>query len=176
MAGTEKPSEGVRKDSHHIRQTTSEKIPMIELSPRYIEKQVADSKAIFQRGLTLYEFGAFNCVEADPKNGNFVYEVDGNYGDYTTRISLEKEPSTVCDCPYPGSGCKHTVAVMLDAFDRIQKWRTTPVETPGQQPLTLDQERFLTAGEIRKQALEDRANRAKKKVHHPPRRYVQGGT
>ena len=135
---------------------------MIELSPQYIEKQVADSKAIFQRGLTLYEYGAFNCVEADAENGNFVYEVDGNYGDYTTRISLEKEPATVCDCPYPGSGCKHTVAVMLDAFDRIQKWRTTPVDTPGQGSVTLDQERFLTAGEIREQALEDRANRAKK--------------
>jgi superfamily II DNA or RNA helicase len=135
---------------------------MIDLSPQYIEKQVADSKAIFHRGLTLYEFGAFNCVEADPENGNFIYEVDGNYGDYTTRISLGREPSTVCDCPYPGSGCKHTVAVMLDAFDRIRKWRTTPVDRPGQESATLDQERFLTPGEILRQALEDRANRAKR--------------
>ena len=132
---------------------------MIELSPQYIEKQVADSKAIFQRGLRLYEYGAFNCIEADPEHGNFVYEVDGNYGDYTTRISLGREPATVCDCPYPGSGCKHTVAVMFDALDRIRKWRTTPVARAGQGPADFDRERFLTPEEIRRQALDDRASR-----------------
>jgi superfamily II DNA or RNA helicase len=101
-------------------------------------------------------------MEADPQKGDFVYEVDGNYGDYTTRISLGKEPASLCDCPYPGSGCKHTVAVMLDAIDRINRWRTTPVEKPGQEPTALNPERFLTPEEIRAQALEDRSNRAKK--------------
>ncbi len=135
---------------------------MIELNRRYVELQVADSKAIFQRGLTLYEYGAFSCVEADPENGDFVYAVDGNYGDYTTRIGLGKDPSTFCDCPYPGSGCKHTVAVMLDAIDRIHRWRAAPVGKPGELPPALDQEKFLSPEEIREQALEDRADRAKK--------------
>ncbi len=135
---------------------------MIELNRKYVETQVADSKAIFQRGLTLYEFGAFNCVEADLESGAFVYEVDGNYGDYTTRINLGKNPTTFCDCPYPGSGCKHTVAVLLDAIDRINKWRSTAGDTTGPGAKALDPERFLSPEEIRKQAIEDRASRAKK--------------
>jgi uncharacterized Zn finger protein len=81
------------------------------LSTDYIRKDVADSDIIFKRGERLFEYGACINREADFNTGRFGYEVDGNYGDYTIEIDFSPdEVECFCDCPYPGTGCKHTVA------------------------------------------------------------------
>ncbi len=133
---------------------------MFELTPDYIRKQIADSEVIYQRGQRLYNHGGFLCKEADPEQGAFSYEVDGNYGDYTTWIKLSKAGvETKCDCPYPNDGCKHTVAVLLDVRDRLQGWKGLKAAVAGG-PIKPD-ERFLTHEEIRAQALEDRRKKAR---------------
>jgi len=132
---------------------------MVELTRDYIRQNVADTDLIFSRGIQLYEYGAFLCKEANPERGRFIYEVDGNYGDYTARVDLkDADLETRCNCPYPGRGCKHTVAVLLDVNDRINGWVHPEVslevgpETP--------EEPYLTPEEIKAQALEDRRKRA----------------
>ena len=97
---------------------------MIILSPNFIKNQIAHSALIFQRGLNLYQHGAYACMEADREKGRFEYEVDGNYGDYTVVIQLhDNRVEHSCDCPFPEPGCKHTVAVLLDVHDRMEGWR-----------------------------------------------------
>ncbi|MFO7877237.1 MAG: SNF2-related protein [Desulfovermiculus sp.] len=131
---------------------------MLSLDIKTIESQVADSQIIYQRGRRLYEYGAYTCIEYEPDLGRFVYEVDGNYGDYTTIVSLEdKDLDYSCDCPYPGPGCKHVVAVMLDVLDRRQDWSQDPVGGEAQPPSD-----YLTPEEIKNKALDDRRSRAKK--------------
>jgi uncharacterized Zn finger protein len=52
--------------------------------------------------------------------GWFAYEMDGKYGDYTIWIQLADDKLvTLCDCPYPGNGCKHAVAALLDTRDMV---------------------------------------------------------
>ncbi|MFO7802973.1 MAG: SNF2-related protein, partial [Desulfovermiculus sp.] len=139
---------------------------MLSLDMQTIENQVADSSVIFQRGSKLYEYGAYLCTEADLDQGRFVYQVDGNYGDYSTLVSLGNEhPEYSCDCPYPGPGCKHVVAVMLDVLDRIQDWQRQPAQKEKAPPSD-----WLTPEEIRDKALEDRRSRAKKEEF----RFVRG--
>jgi superfamily II DNA or RNA helicase/predicted nucleic acid-binding Zn finger protein len=131
---------------------------MFSLDIKSIQSQVADSSIIFQRGRRLYEYGAYSCIEHDPGLGRFVYEVDGNYGDYTTIVSLEDNHLDYsCDCPYPGPGCKHVVAVMLDVLDRIEDWSQEPIGEEVQPPSD-----YLTPEEIKNKALDDRRSRAKK--------------
>ena len=136
---------------------------MLDLTREFIKKQVSDSAIIYERGIAIYEHGAFTLHEADPENGFFSYDVDGNYGDYTTQVRLfEDRIETACDCPYPGTGCKHTVAALLDARDIVQQWKlssriTADTVKPVQEP-------FLTSEEIRQQALEDRKTRARNEV------------
>jgi superfamily II DNA or RNA helicase len=134
---------------------------MIELSPSFIRKHVADSAVIFQRGAHIYRSGSFHCEEADLEHGQFVYDVDGSYGDYKTIIQLEgSNVKTSCDCPYPGSGCKHTVAVLLDVCDRINAGKA--VVPPEDAPGGVDEESpCLGPEEIRGQAIEDRKKRAR---------------
>lgn len=139
---------------------------MIELNRKTIENKVADTKAIFLRGLRLYEHGAFCCIDAEPDKGSFVYEVDGNYGDYTTKVDLRNGTSSSCDCPYPGPGCKHIVAVMLDAVDRMNQWRKTG-PGPSKAALSSGDEDLLTPDEIKAQALADRRLRAKNEKFIP---------
>lgn len=131
---------------------------MLSLDQSTIRGQIADSPVIFERGRKLYEHGAYMCTQSDPDQGRFVYEVDGNYGDYTLNISLENgDIDFSCDCPYPGPGCKHVVAVMLDVLDRLEGWsRSRAASEPG------PPSDFLSAEEIRDKALEDRRNRAHK--------------
>jgi superfamily II DNA or RNA helicase len=133
---------------------------MFELTQDYIRKNVAFSDVIFQRGRKLYEYGSFACTEADMKKGAFVYDVDGNYGDYTTRVQLLADGlNSSCDCPYPGKGCKHTVAVLLDVFDRVNAWKSAlPDKIEAEKPA---ETAFLLPDEIRDLALEDRRKRAK---------------
>ncbi len=137
---------------------------MFNLTREYIRKQVAYSDVIYQRGTRIYEHGAYLCKDADPKIGRFVYDVAGTYGDYTTRIQLLKDGlGSSCDCPYPGKGCKHTVAVLLDVHDRINRWKSAlPDKTaPSIETDVETTEPYLTAEEIKDQALEDRKKRSK---------------
>lgn len=98
---------------------------MIDLSSSFIRTQVAESDIIFKRGERIYEHGTFMCAQSVPEEGVFVYDVDGNYGDYTTRIQVSMDGvKTSCDCPFPGKGCKHTVAVLLDVQDRLAAWKS----------------------------------------------------
>ena len=141
------------------------------LSTDRIKNQVADSPIIYQRGVRLYENGAYCCTEFDPKNGFFRYDVDGDYGDYAIKIRLDKKDiKTSCDCPFPNKGCKHTVGTLLDLKDKLVRW-TSIQKAP---PLTLlkssrvddditdsqPADPFLSENEIRDQALSDRIKRA----------------
>ena len=133
---------------------------MLELTRDFIRTQVADSAAVYQRGVNLYQNGAFMPAVAEPENGRFVYRIDGNYGDYLTRIQLSDTGlETDCNCPYPGMGCKHSVAALLDARDIIEQWRQAVTSTEKRQ--MVDDDELLTSDEIRSQALEDRRKRAR---------------
>ena len=71
---------------------------MTDLTMKTI-RSIADSEIIFQRGEDLYRYGAFHCVEYDKQQGEYVYEVDGSYGDYVTRININSAVTVSCDCP-----------------------------------------------------------------------------
>ena len=118
-------------------------------------RDLADSEIIFQRGEDLYQYGAFHCVDYDLQQGEYVYEVDGSYGDYTTEVKINDAVAVSCDCPYPGEGCKHVVAVLLDLLDSKD---ALPEELV---PAAVQEEPFLSPDEIRAQALEDRKKRAR---------------
>lgn len=131
---------------------------MLDFDELAIRDQVADSRVIFQRGRTLYEDGVYMCMEAFPEEGRYEYQVDGNYGDYSTVVVVRDNGlECSCDCPYPGPGCKHVVAVALDVLDRVQEWQ---VESSPQEPEKLSD--YLTPEEIREKAMEDRRSRARK--------------
>ncbi|RQD78665.1 SWIM zinc finger family protein, partial [Desulfonatronospira sp. MSAO_Bac3] len=131
---------------------------MLDFDELTIRDQVADSSVIFQRGRTLYEDGAYMCMEALPEEGRYEYQVDGNYGDYSTVVVVgDNGLDCSCDCPYPGPGCKHVVAVALDVLDRVQDWQD---KSSTQEPEKLSD--YLTPEEIREKAMEDRRNRARK--------------
>lgn len=133
---------------------------MFVLTEEFIRNEVADSNIIYRRGESLYHLGAYSCIEADRDAGEYVYEVDGNYGDYLITVGFNNGGIDYsCDCPYPGEGCKHAVAVLLDIMDRknFRDHQALAPEPPDGQPLDV----CLTAEEIRNQALEDRKKRAK---------------
>lgn len=121
----------------------------------------ADSRVIFQRGKKLFYAGGFCCLESDPEAGRFVYEVEGNYGDYRTEVSWGETLFASCSCPYPGTGCKHAVAVLLDLFDRGERSR---IECGTGDHMQENDRRYLSPEEIRHQALEDRRKRAMKET------------
>ncbi len=128
---------------------------MFELSEPLIRKHIADTPVIYKRGLNLYQHGSFVLSEADPEKGLFAYRVDGSYGDYVTRIYVKDDGvETSCSCPYPGKGCKHTVAVLLDVRDQLGRWKPAGPVEPSEEP-------FLSPEEIRGQALADRESRAR---------------
>lgn len=117
----------------------------------------ADSKVIFNRGEALFRTGALRCIDHLPEENRFIYEVEGSYGDYRIEVSRNGSLLAACDCPYPGKGCKHVVAVLLDLLNRRESQQAHPV----QQTVAND---VLSAGEIRRQALEDRQKKAKKEL------------
>ncbi|MFP4531952.1 MAG: DEAD/DEAH box helicase [Desulfobacterales bacterium] len=125
----------------------------------YIRNAVADTEIIFKRGERLFEYGA--CVGGclDAENGRFEYTVDGNYGDYTIEIQFNGDRlETYCDCPYPGAGCKHTVAALLDI---TQNFNFKSSKKPPEPASEAAPSPYLSRQEIRAQALEDRQKRAK---------------
>ncbi len=133
---------------------------MYVLTEEFIRDEVADSNIIYRRGENLYQLGAYSCVEVNQEEGSYVYEVDGSFGDYLITVAFNNGGIDYsCNCPYPGEGCKHTVAVLLDIMDRknfrdYQALVPEPADIPPA-------EAYLTADEIRAQALEDRRKRAK---------------
>ena len=133
---------------------------MFDLDVDFIRNHVADTPVIFKRGTAIYEYGAFLLDEADMNSGRFVYEVDGNFGDYTTSVQfLEDSVDTSCDCPYPGTGCKHTVAVLLDVMQVIAGRKIAGAACVPE--TSVPAEPYLTPEEIKAQALEDRRQRAR---------------
>lgn len=99
-------------------------------------------------------------MEADCEKGVFQYVMDGNYGDYPATVNIrENSIHTHCDCPYPDTGCKHTVAMLLDIKDKIGLWQSKTTAIPIEQHP--DAAPYLTPEEIRAQAIEDRKKRAK---------------
>jgi hypothetical protein len=131
---------------------------MKSLTPEYIRTQVADSEIICKRWKKLFETGAYCCFFRDFEKGRFEYGVDGNYGDYQIQIDIAKNTvKTQCDCPYPGTGCKHTVAALLDITQHIG----FNLDSTPKMPMASPENEFLTHDEIRAQALEDRKKRAK---------------
>ncbi|MDM8515191.1 SNF2-related protein [Desulfobacterales bacterium HSG16] len=133
---------------------------MFDLTPDYIRTNVADSDIIYQRGRKIFEHGAFLCADADTDVGSFLYDVDGNYGDYTARINFHDTGlKTFCDCPYPGSGCKHTVAVLLDVHDQLHYIKQVKAKKESV-PDVESEEAYLTPEQIREQAMKDRRKRA----------------
>jgi superfamily II DNA or RNA helicase len=136
---------------------------------------IADSEAIFKRGKTLFQQGAYLLVEDNARSGHYRYEIDGNYGDYETVVRLTNgEILTECTCPYPGDGCKHVVAVLHDIAARqaAQAVLSTSKASPAGQPDNTKSEQgdtaaddaspYLTPDELKRQVLEDRAKRANK--------------
>ncbi len=128
---------------------------MFELTESFIKSKIAHTPLIYHRGRYLYRHGSFSLSEADPETGLFSYDVDGSYGDYVTRIIVKEDGiESACDCPYPEKGCKHTVGVLLDVRDQLERRKATAPLEPSDEP-------FLSPEEIRKQAIADRENRAR---------------
>jgi hypothetical protein len=133
---------------------------MLVLTKDFIRDHVADSRPIYYRGERLFENGAYCCKQANREKGSYVYEVDGSYGDYTIALQFTNgDVDYSCDCPYPGDGCKHTVAVLLDVMDRIAFREKDSARPPA--PDGLPPEPWLSPDEIMHQAIEDRKKRAK---------------
>jgi len=132
---------------------------MTQLNKETICKSIADTEMIYHRGLRLFNNGAYHCSEFEPDKGIFSYEVDGQYGDYNISIELkDNKILTCCNCPYPGDGCKHTVAVLLDLDMQLkQHQKSTVVEVAT--PTTVLS--YMSEEEIKAQVVEDREKRAK---------------
>lgn len=122
-------------------------------------RQIADSSVIFKRGEFLQKNGAFSRLYDQSGEGLYVYEVDGNYGNYRTEVVLNGAVSCQCDCPYPGPGCKHIVAILLELFDQ-QGYMDEPLLAVKESPI--QQSDHLSYEEIKQLALEDRHKRAKR--------------
>lgn len=114
-------------------------------------RSFAATRPIFERGKSLFQAGSYRIVKLDPDTGHFTYEVDGSYGDYRTEVRWNGVLSASCTCPYPETGCKHVVAVLLDLLER----------QPRPEPTVSPADPCLTPEEIRRQALEDRKKRAR---------------
>lgn len=131
---------------------------MTQLNKETISKSIADNNAIYHRGLKLFNNGAYFCSEFHPDKGLFSYEVDGRYGDYNIAIEIENgKIVTDCNCPYPGDGCKHTVAALLDLDIQLKRHEKPTAEKITQKVV----ETYMSEEEIKNQVLEDRKKRAK---------------
>lgn len=130
---------------------------MEQLTKEYIKDRIANSKIIYKRGENIFHMGNYTADSLDVKGGNFLYTVDGNYGNYTVSVSLEKGVKTSCSCPYPYGGCKHIVAVCLDLADKFLMGAQS-TDSTGQ---VLQESDYLTYEEIRDEVIESRKRSAK---------------
>jgi len=120
-------------------------------------RSLADSAIIFKRGESLHRNGAFRKINGDSVDGHYLYEVDGNFGNYHTKISVNGGIKTQCNCPYPGNGCKHIIAILLELFDEQESANRGYVEDHIQDNESV----YLSYEEIKTQALEDRYRRGR---------------
>ncbi len=133
------------------------------ISKNFIQNAIADSSIIFQRGNNIYQHGSYFLAKADLPEKTFIYEVDGSYGNYTIKIKLtDNNIFSSCNCPYPGDGCKHIVAAMLNVRDILLKKDSEKkiLTKPDLEPEPEEQNPYLTENEIKEQALADRKKRA----------------
>ena len=129
---------------------------MLTLSKSFIKNHIADSQLIFLRGETIYRHGSYFLSQGDLAKKKFTYQVDGAYGDYTTRVKLTNDKVTSsCTCPYPEKGCKHVVAALLNARDILIKKGEAEEFFPEKE------EPYMSEEEIKSQAFVDREKRAK---------------
>jgi hypothetical protein len=150
------------------------------ISQEFIREKVAISEAMFKKGHRLYEYGAFASADCNPEKGTFVYDVDGSYGDYVTRVQFleDGDLKCTCDCLCPGKGWKHAVAVLLNLRDWLRGWtpavpgrkKPKPEEAPEPSPAAGD----LTADEIRA-AFESEAEELKTESERIAARSAPGG-
>ncbi|MCK5155499.1 MAG: DEAD/DEAH box helicase family protein [Spirochaetales bacterium] len=126
------------------------------LSNDTIKQNVANSDIIFTRGENIYLLGNYFNEESDSEKGTYSYTMNGNYGDYTVHVSLEKEQvEAQCSCPFPHDGCKHIVAACLDIAHKQKREQQSDLrKATGNE--------YLTPEEIRNLALESREERARK--------------
>ncbi len=125
-----------------------------------IKNRIADSNIIFKRGENLYQHGSYLLVEKNLIKSAFTYKIDGNYGDYVTKVRFTDDDAVFsCTCPYPGDGCKHVVAALLNARDLLVKASNTGSDTAAAPDAK--QVPYLSEEEIRSQALNDRKKRAR---------------
>lgn len=120
-------------------------------------RDIADSAIIFKRGESLQHNGAFRKLHSAHTDGQYIYEVDGNYGNYRIDITLQGGIKAQCNCPYPGNGCKHIIAILLELYDEQEKKKRGDEESiPAD-----DTNQYLSYAEIKQQALEDRIKRGR---------------
>lgn len=70
---------------------------------------------ILDRGIDYYENGYVSNLQKF-STGEWVAQVEGNYGNYHVKISLTKDNNIVhhhCNCPFEGVVCKHLIAVLF---------------------------------------------------------------
>ena len=138
---------------------------MFEINHRYIKDRITQTKAIYNRGKCLFDLRVFFRTGYDPPKKLYTYQVDGNFGDYTVSVQfLEKKLFTACDCPYPGKGCKHIMAVLLDILNHPEDKKMILQKNIIKTGKTNEHAELpcLTSDEIRDQALQDRKKRSQR--------------
>ncbi|MCG8614790.1 MAG: SWIM zinc finger family protein, partial [Desulfobacterales bacterium] len=137
---------------------------MKSLSDIYIRESLADTPLIYERGKQTFAHGSYFLSHKDPDAQRFVYEFDGVFGHYTTRLQIfDDRIESSCNCPYPKPGCKHAVAAALNARTLLLKPRVQDELFPE------TEDPFLNESEIREQAYKDREDRAKADQFTPVR-------
>jgi hypothetical protein len=80
------------------------------------------SSAIYERGYAYYNDGSVLALK-QLKNGKWIAEVEGNYGEYRVEVKLDNNlniENRRCSCPFDGIICKHVVAVLLSIEEKLQ--------------------------------------------------------
>jgi len=133
---------------------------MYSLTRSLIKNKIADSQIIFKRGENIFKTGNYYPENIDFDTQSFSYFVDGNYGDYDVNVDLAKDTvEHSCTCPYPGEGCKHTVAICLDILDQLDRHKDAQIK--GTQTELTQSEDYLSHEEVRLMAIEERKKRAR---------------
>ncbi len=133
---------------------------MEQLTIGYIKNHLAQTPVIFSRGEHIFLLGTYALIDSDPGSWEYRYSFDGSYGEYEVAISRDEHDhqslASSCSCPYPYSGCKHTVAAFLDMAKRHKHKEQLESVSGG-----AIAEEYLNPEEIREIALESRRDRAK---------------
>ncbi|MHB0934754.1 MAG: SWIM zinc finger family protein [Armatimonadota bacterium] len=102
--------------------------PHLKALTREAVQQLADSPAVFQRGVQYLHSDAIHQFSVT--SWQIKAKVNGNYGDYTVEVTdTPDELEMICTCPYEGWVCKHLVAVLL-RFVEMDKAAVVDVSLP----------------------------------------------